>query len=333
MRPSSLCGFRAGVLAGRGSGLAWGGQGVAQALGVDKDGAHGAVVTHYVDKESRLLEEIGRAERVRFVELCHVEPQLHVEGRFGLVDALTLECGELYGDALHLGQGLVGELFEEYFHVGLDCALDAQAASYAVGRGIGVVEVVVAVVDEVGLEHLGGYVGRVCGDEAEHNVQFVAAPAFDRCRGEGDGLVVFVIVKGVDIRVGLFGAETAAGFASAGESGAVGAFEALCPHRFAGGGAGLVVVGADDYALADKHGDVESVLIAHKHRVLVLETGDGAAAHFVEKSNFISYFHRQCVWIDVLSCKDSANERKACEKPEDFRGSGFGTVVWHIVCS
>ena len=163
--------------------------------------------------------------------------------------------------------------------------------------------------------------GRVGGDIAEHDVQPVAAPALDGRRGEGDGLVVFVVVKGVDKRVGLFGAETAAGFASAGESGAIGAFEPLCPRRFAGGGAGLVVVGADDHALADKHGDVEAVLVAHKHRVLVLKTGDGAAAHFVEESYFIAYIHCLCVWIDVLYAKIVQTSGKRAKSRRIFAGA------------
>ena len=160
----------------------------------------------------------------------------------------------------------------------------AQAAGGSLVGEEGIVDVVIAVVDEVCLEGGGLEVAGVHGHESEVDVEHIGPTALEWTGAEGDGLVVLVVVEGMGVGVGLLCAESVVGRARP------------LGCQIGDGGLGLltgnvVVVRIDDHALANEDRNLETVFVANEGGLIVGKTGYDAAAYLVEKSHFVSYFH------------------------------------------
>ena len=238
-----------------------------QLLGVDVD-AHGhAVVLDDGMHQRGLLEEVVLLKGVELVELHGIDAQLQADGLLQQEGLVFLVGHELHGHALHLVERLAPEFLDEELGVGLYLARRLQAPGVALGGHVGIADVVVAVVDEIGLETGVGDGLQVDGHEGKIDAEHVAPAALLDGWTEGDGAVG-------RLHFGLLYGSLLLGVQLRG-------------HHLGY----VIVVGIDDNHLAAGRRYLEAVFVFHQDQVFSLEAGDDAAAGLGKESHFISYFH------------------------------------------
>ena len=287
-----------------------GDEGLFDGFGAHGDGLGGTVVLHKAAHEGGFVEEIGVAEGVEFVEFRAVDAQRYVEGEFERKGLVFLIRDELKGEALEVGEIVVGEFGEKDLAIGLDQSFAPQPIVGAVLREGDVANEEIGVVDEIGLKLGDTQLAGVGGHEGEVEVEVVGAFSLEGTGAEGDfaiggigvfvgegvGFVdfvafVFTIVGGeggFDAGVGFAGGNLCAFFVLGGVIGVD--FLALA----AGGGFALEVVGVGVYHndFVAEGGHFKSVFVGDEDEVFTLKSGDAASADRVEKTNFVSDVHK-----------------------------------------
>ena len=138
--------------------------------------AHWQVVLHYVERYHGRVEVHIVVETMQFVELGGVESILHQSGIFQLERLILLECHILHSHAVHFGQCLAGELFEQHLYVRLHYAVKAgfPHAALIVARHVAEIEVIIAVVHQIGIEFGGIEMLNLSRLVGKHHIEHLA---------------------------------------------------------------------------------------------------------------------------------------------------------------
>ena len=226
---------------------------------------------------------------MQLIELHGVDAQLYVNGLLDEERLVALVGCELQTDAFHLVERLPSELLDEEFRVGLYLAHQTNAPSVALCHEVGKVEVVVAVVHEVGLEAGLHHLQRVDGYEGQVGRQLVAAlPLLDRL-AEGHGTVGRIIVyfrrvslpNRISLRAVLFRCVFRHLMLR------IHGFSHLALYHVSA----AVVVVVHNYYVVNGHRNLEAVFILYEHDVLSLEARNASASYLAEESHFVAYLH------------------------------------------
>ena len=156
--------------------------------------------------------------------------------------------------------------------------------------------IVVAVVDNIGLEAGMGYLLDVHRHKGEVCTQLVSSLTLLHRSTEGIGLIIMVVENRLDASAVLmqFGGSMLLGFLLGFHLGR---------YHLAHG----IVVLLYHYHIVHRGRNLKSVLILHQYDVLTLEARDSAASHLTQESYFISYFH--CVSVFYFRYKDTQSYR------------------------
>ena len=248
---------------------------------------------------------------MELVELRAVDAQRDVEGEFERKGLVFLIRDELKGEALEVGEIVVGEFGEKDLAIGLDQAFAPQTVVGAVLREGDVADEEVGVVDEIGLKLGDTQLAGVGGHEGEVEIEAVGTFSLEGTGAEGDfaigGIGVFVSegVGFVDFVAFVFtivggecGLEAGVGFAvggfaaSASAGGGIVGVDLLAAAT--GGGFALEVVGVGVYHndFVVEGGHFKSVFVGDEDEVFALKSGDAASADRIEKANFVSDVHK-----------------------------------------
>ena len=219
--------------------------------------ADGFIVLHQVIHQRRLLKIDGRTEGVQLVELHGVHAQLHAHGRFQLEALVLLVSDELHRHMLQFIEHLLAELLQEELRIRFDDTLGTYPPAFAFRTQIRIIKVIVAVVHQVGVKVGSRNRLHVLRDVCQHHIEPFALLGL--CRTIGNLRLPFLLLRrfGLCLRLAL----------------------------------DVIVIGINDHALTDEHGDVETVGIFHQHRVFTLESFHDAASHFTQETDFISNLH------------------------------------------
>lgn len=188
--------------------------------------------------------------------------QLYGDGVFQGIGFSLLEGNQLHADALQLSQLLLAELLQEDLGVGLHQALVAACPAARLPVHVVEREVIVAVVDEIGLVAALLEVFRVGGQEGQIDVEPLSLG--------GLGRFLLGLWLGLRLRGGLY------------RPWRLGAVGAVYLH--------LLLAYHD--ALPDQGGHLEAILILHHHLIFPSETADDTSSNAVEETYLISNIHR-----------------------------------------
>ena len=319
-------------------------------FGAHGDGLGGTVVLHKAAHKGGFVEEIGVAEGVELVELRAVDAQRDVEGEFERKGLVFLIRDELKGEALEVGEIVVGEFGEKDLAIGLDQAFAPQTVVGAVLREGDVADEEVGIVDEIGLKLGDTQLAGVGGHEGEVEIEAVGAFSLEGTGAEGDfaigGIGVFV-GKGVGfvdfvafvftIVCGEGGFDAGVGFAvggfatSASAGGGVVGVDLLAAAT--GGGFALEVVGVgvyhDDFVAEGGH--FKSVFVGDEDEVFALKSGDAASADRIEKANFVSDVHKMGMFASKGTKKTAGGAVRRKKSPRCHEDNGELCLSFRLV--
>ena len=238
-----------------------------QFFGRDVEAILRLALLHDGVEQGWLLEEVVVRERIEFEELHAVQAELHIDGGQTEKRLLSLVEQQLDAEVLHRVELLASDLLQEEFRVGLHLSRLSQRPGAALCHQVGEVDIVVGVVDKVGLKARRTEVLLVHWYEGEADRRFVAAASLLRLRLEVDGGIVGRQVLGrhrlriltLGPRLGVVRAlvETLAQAALVLLRLFLGAVALLHLHH----SLRAVVLVAYDHDLVDGHGNLETVLV------------------------------------------------------------------------
>ena len=236
---------------------------------------------------------------MQLIELHGVDAELHVDGWLEEERLVFLVGSKLDAYAPHLIEHLTTKLFDEALGVGLHLAHRLQCPGITLCHDIGIVDVVVAVVDDIGFKTCVGHLLEVDRHKGEICTQLVAALTLQHRSLKGDfpvGSIIFfhvhihMLVMVVEYRL-----DTATVLMQFG-SGMLLSF-LLGFHLGRDHLAHGIVVLLDNHYIVYRGRNLKTILVLHQYNVLALEARDSSASHFTQESYFISYFHCVSVFI------------------------------------
>ena len=233
-----------------------------QFFGRDVEAILRLALLHDGVEQGWLLEEVVVRERIEFEELHAVQAELHIDGGQTEKRLLSLVEQQLDAEVLHGVELLASDLLQEEFRVGLHLSRLSQRPGAALSHQVGEVDIVVGVVDKVGLKARRTEVLLVHWYEGEADRRFVAAASLLRLRLEVDGGIVGrhrlrILTLGPRLGVVRALVETLAQAALVLLRLFLGAVALLHLHH----SLRAVVLVAYDHDLVDGHGNLETVLV------------------------------------------------------------------------
>ena len=232
---------------------------------VDVHHACRAVVGHNLELDDGIFEVLAGMEAMQLVELGDIEPHFY-QCRVLESEALALlECHILHSHMGHAVEVVVPELVELQLYVGLYNAMIAGGPlQRLVATGhIGEIQIVIAVVHQIGIKGGGVQVFEFLGIIGEHHIEHLT-------------------LLGLEHRFLRHGLGRFGGFLRLHQA-------CLDVERFfVGHGTALLVVNHDH--ITRQGGTLKSVLVFHIHHFAV-DASHFTASHIVQEAHYIVYFN------------------------------------------
>ena len=283
-----------------------------QSLRVDDQRSCHLIILHDGKEQGRCLEEIILLEEMQLVEFHRIQAELHVGSRLEKERLILLVGHHLDGDMSHLIEHVTTELFDEELRVRLHLTTSLQCPGITLSHEIGVLDIIVAVVDEVSLETGIRDFLDIHRYEGEISAELVAAVTLTGWSLEGNLTVGSIILVHIHIHLHIMLVEDRFDASAVVLQFRVGTFlsSLLGIHLGRNHLTHGIVVLLHHYHVVDGSRNLEAILVHHHHDIFTLETGDLSASHFTQESYFITYFHLCFLFVWCKDTKDIVNGEK-----------------------
>ena len=283
-----------------------------QSLGVNDQWSCHLIILHDSEEQGRCLEEIILLEEMQLVELHRIQTELNVGSRLEEERLILLVGHHLDGDMSHLIKHVTTELLDEKLRVRFYLSTTLQRPGITLSYEIGILDKIVAVVDEVSLETGIRDFLDIHRYESEISAELVATITFTGWSLEGNLTVGSIIFVHIHIHLHIMLVEDRLDASAIVLQFRVGTF--LCSlfgihfgrNHFTHG----IVVLFHHYHVVDGSRNLEAILVHHHHDIFTLEAGDLSASHFTQESYFITYFHLCFLFVWCKDTKDIVNGEK-----------------------
>ena len=111
---------------------------------------------------------------MQLVKLHHIDAKLHTDGWLQGKRTIVFERKQLDSHTFMLIEGGFLELFQQQLGVGFHQTVRTNGPSLALGAEVGVIQIIITVVHQIGFKGSGTYSLDVLGHESQVNIEHIA---------------------------------------------------------------------------------------------------------------------------------------------------------------